>query len=404
MDLAQVGDRIRRERERAGYNQRHLGDLTKLSQTTLHRIETGDKPNLTLAELDRIATGLGIPLRLLTRGNPVRERVQVAARINQLVEDDREQALRQCVDMLELDARLDVAGAPPGEHRQQRRPAGIDLPKESDQPERQGRDLARAVRVRLGLGVAPIADVDELIEQLTGVDTAVVELPATVDGLTLTDPERDTTVVAVRACNVPERQRFTFGHELGHLLLGDGAAEHQIGDERTPGEQRCQAFARHLLAPQEGIRSWLDSSPTAETAAEPGSMDERTAALMARHFRVSLPVILIQLEQMSLISPAQKHALKGPTGVELAQRYGWGPAYEQEQAAAGGVRPPRRILERATLAYRENRIGVRVLAALEGRQVRETETALAEAGITPVPPAVRRADLGRLLGRARAAR
>jgi hypothetical protein len=50
-------------------------------------------------------------------------------------------------------------------------------------------------------------------------------------------------------------------------------------------------------------------------------------------------------------------------------------------------------------AYRDNRIGVSVLARLESRSVHEAEEALAEAGITPDPPAVKRADLARLAAR-----
>ncbi|MFC8450439.1 helix-turn-helix domain-containing protein [Kitasatospora sp. NPDC057223] len=404
MDLERTGERIRRERERAGFTERQLADRAGLSQSTLHRIEHGTRAAVTLAEIDRIAEALEIPLRLITSGNPVRERVQIAARINTLVEADREEALRQSLQILELDARLDRAGPAPDEQRQQRRPAGVPLPQASRSPELQGKDLAAAVRLTLDLGTAPIADIDELIEQLTGVDTAVVQLPKTVDGFTLTDPVRRTTLVAVRACEVPERQRFTFGHELGHLLLEDGTAEHQIGDERSPAEERCNAFARHLLAPEDGILSWLGTRPNPVIDAEKHPCGERVVALMARHFRVSLAVVLIQIEHMGLISASLKKSLKGPSGAELAQRYGWGPAYEQEQSAANTVRPPRRILERAILAYRENRIGIRALAGLEGRSIHETEAALKEAGITVTPPATRRADLGRLLAHGSAGR
>jgi Zn-dependent peptidase ImmA (M78 family) len=253
----------------------------------------------------------------------------------------------------------------------------------------------------LGLGAAPIADVDELIEHLTGVDTAVLRLPQTVDGFTATDPARDTTLIAVRACDVPERQRFTFAHELGHLLQGDGTEVHELGGARTPAEQRCDAFARHLLAPLDGIRTWLGPDGPASVTEDDRSTDERTAALLARHFRVSFPVMLIQLECLNLISTARKEALKGPTGAELSQRYGWGPAYEQEIDASRTVRPPRRILERAVLAYRGQRIGVRVLAMLEGRGVDETQAALRDAGLVPEVRTAGRADVTRLAARAR---
>lgn len=393
MDLKLVGERIRRERERAGLSQRDLAARAHLSQPTLTRIENGARASVTLAELDRLAVALDVPVRLLASGNPVRSRVRIAARANDVVNEEREEALRHTLEVLELDARLDKLGPAAA---QQRKPDGfLPVPDEQLPREQQARELAQQVRTALNLGSAPIADVDELIEQLTGVDTAVLQLPKTTDGFTATDPERETTLIAVRACDVPERQRFSFAHELGHLLWNDGAQVHELDDGRTPGERRCDAFARHLLAPEEGIKTWL----AAEKLPENSRINERTVALLARHFRVSFIVILIQLESMMLITERQKKELRGPTGAQLAQRYGWGPAYKQEQAAAEAVRAPRRILERAVEAYRQNIIGVRALAMLEGRSPEEAEARLREAGILPSPPNPKRANLSRLVAR-----
>jgi hypothetical protein len=133
-------------------------------------------------------------------------------------------------------------------------------------------------------------------------------------------------------------------------------------------------------------------------------VDERTAALLARYFRVSFQVALIQLSELGLITNGQKTKLLGPTGVDLAQRYGWGPAYEQEQEAARAIRAPRRILERAVEAYRHNLIGVKALAMLEGRKAEDARSALEEAGIVPSQPVAERADLSRLIARGRAQR
>ncbi|MFD9122289.1 MULTISPECIES: helix-turn-helix domain-containing protein [Streptomyces] len=393
MDLVLVGERIRCERERAGLNQRQLASRAQLSQSTLTRIENGARATVTLAELDRLAVALDIPVRLLTSGNPVRGRVRIAARINEVVAAEREEALRRTLEVLELDARLDKLGPVAVRHR--KTDGSLSVPDEDLPREEQGRVLAQRVRELLHLGCAPIADVDELIEQLTGVDTAVLRLPKTTEGFTATDPERDITLIAVRACDVPERQRFSFAHELGHLLWNDGTEAHQLDGKRTPGEKRCDAFARNLLAPEEGITAWL----SAEGLPEKGVMDERTAALLARHFRVSFMVILIQLESMSLITKEQKNRLQGPTGAQLAQQYGWGPAYQQEQESAKAVRAPRRILERAVEAYRQNHIGVRALAMLEDSKPEEVEARLKDAGIVPNPPAPRRADLSRLVAR-----
>ncbi|MCW2938207.1 MAG: helix-turn-helix protein [Actinomycetia bacterium] len=392
MDLQLIGARVRGERERAGLNQRELAERAGLSQPTLARIELGTRPRLTIAELDSIAGVLEIPLRDLTSGNPVRERVRVAARMSEVSDGAREAALRRAVDLLVLDDRLDRFGDGLGTRLCE---PTVDLPHPDPRAsvEDQGRLLAAAVRTTLDLGGAPIADPAELAERLTGVHTAVVDFPEGIDGYTLTDPDRGVTLIVVGTSAITERQRFTFAHELGHLLFGDGAGMHNVDGGRTPAERRCDAFARHLLAPQEGIRAWLGAAEI--------SLDERVCGLLTRHFRVSLKVLLIQLERMGLLSRAQAEALSGPTGAQLARRYGWGRQYEREQEIGRTIRPPQRLLERATEAYRAGKVGVRVLAGLEGRDPVEMEAALADAGITPVVPQIRYVDVNRLLARTR---
>ncbi|MEO3863747.1 helix-turn-helix transcriptional regulator [Acrocarpospora sp. B8E8] len=112
MDIHAIGERVRSERERAGLTQRELAELADLSQPALARIELGTRAQLAIAELDRIATALRIPLADLTRGNPVRERVRIAARIGLTDPAATATAVRQAVDILVLDDRLDRLTAP----------------------------------------------------------------------------------------------------------------------------------------------------------------------------------------------------------------------------------------------------------------------------------------------------
>ncbi|MFJ9950307.1 helix-turn-helix domain-containing protein [Kitasatospora sp. NPDC091207] len=394
MDIKEIGQRVAQERAHVGLNQRELADRAELSQPTLARIEKGERPNVALAELDRIARVLDVPLTHLTRGNPVRSRIKVAARAVPEAADDLRSATRRAEEILALDDRMDSMS---GTVRLRRPVASQDapcgLPAADLSMEAQGRQLAEAVRERLILGLGPILDLTETAESALGIDTAVIDLPERVSGFSASDPVRDVVLVLINAGDVPERQRFTLAHELGHLLFRDGMEAHRLNGDRTPQETRCDAFARHLLAPAPGVRRWM-----AENAV--GAPGLRECAMLARHYGISLKVSLIQCQGLGLLSAAAANGLEGPTGRQLAWRFGWGPQYSAACEAASRVRPPRRILERAIEAYRTGGIGVRAVAALSDQDPCATERELAEAGIAPPPPAaVRRLDVAALITR-----
>ncbi|MBP0459497.1 helix-turn-helix domain-containing protein [Streptomyces montanisoli] len=393
MDLRETGERVAQERTQAGLSQRELAVRAELSQSTLARIETGERSALTVAELDRIATALGVPLTLLTKGNPVRQRMQVAARASEGAEEDLRRAEGLAGEILALDDRLDRY-VPDGHRGDRQRASRLKRPltRVAD-PEREGRSLAEELRERLGLGFGPVSDLDELVESAIRLDTAALTLPPGVSGFTALDPDREVTISVVNASHVPERQRFSLAHELGHVLLSDGVSAHRLDGRRTPAEKRCDAFARHLLAPAEGVRRWMECL----SAPEPG---RRECAMAARHYGVSLTVLLIQCKELGLLTNAQATKMKGLTGRELAWTYGWGPQYIVECEAAARVRPPRRIMERAVEAYRSGHIGVRAIASLSGAEPRTTERELDEAGIRPPQVALSgRVDVRSLVAR-----
>ncbi|WP_075738466.1 helix-turn-helix domain-containing protein [Streptomyces acidiscabies] len=395
MEYKEIGDRIARERAQAGLSQRELATRAELSQPTLVRIEAGERKTLSVAELDRIAVALGIPLTLLTRGNPVRQRMQVAARASENTAEELRQAEELVGAILTLDARLDRFVELRHQVSSLRETFLKRVARSAVDAEHEGRELATELRERLGLGLSPVPDLAELVESAMGLDTAALRLPKDVAGFTAHDPERDVTVMVVNASDVPERQRFSLAHELAHVLLSDGVSAHRLDGERTPAERRCDAFARHLLAPAEGVSRWLELF-------EADRPNLKECAVVARHYGVSLPVLLIQCKKLGLLTEAQAKQLKGPTGHELAWHYGWGPQYVAESEAAARSRPPRRIMERAVEAYQAGRIGVRAIAALSGSDPNTTERELVEAGIhPPQAPRSRRVDVRSLVARDR---
>lgn len=387
IDLALVGDRVRAARERSGLTQRDVEAVSGVSQSMVHRIENGKRTTATLEDFDRLAQAVGIGLEELLYGSAVEARVLAAARASGGTDAAVRSATRRGVELLMLDDRLDAAVT--GLRQEARRPV-LEIPGSGTAHER-GRAAARAVRDALRLGDAPIADVAEVIEDLTGTDVGTAPLPAGVSGVCVTDPERVTSIILVDSTHVAERQRFSLAHELGHLLFGSSTHVDAADTERTPQEILCDELARHLIIPETGIRAWLSANCA-------GEVDERAMALLARHFGASPDVTRIQLDRMDLL-----HGGLGdsplPTSRRWAYQYGWGPQYDACQAAAARPRVPRRILDRAMAAYRDGRLGITALARLQDRSVPELELTLAEAGVT-VKRVIRRADVAALVAQA----
>jgi len=250
-------------------------------------------------------------------------------------------------------------------------------------PEETGQAAAEAFREQHGLGVAPIADLVTLIEQILGVDVAVTDAEDHGHGMTLRDPVRGVGVMGVARTRNPMRQRSTLAHEIGHLVMDDGdfAGSGSAGDPaRTRQEQSADAFARHLLVPLQGVRSMLRDR-TGVTVADLSAAVQR--------FVASPQLVAIQLHQAGLIDAARKAEYMDYTTPQLASRHGWPDQYHALQAESDQHRAPQKLLARAVAGYVEGVVPVETIARLRGLPVEQIQHELDDAGIRPTEASIR---------------
>lgn len=236
-------------------------------------------------------------------------------------------------------------------------------------------EAARAFRDRHGLGIAPLADLVALIEQTQSAEVAV--LPARDDehGMTMVDPQRGSTIVAVATSEHPMRWRSTLAHELGHLVFGD----HNTGSPNTLHtdraiEDRAQTFARHLLLPPEAMQRALTTTA--------GPSQEALSEIVQR-FAASPPMVSRQLLDLALIDGETHQAWKSIYTPQLAARFGWAEHYQSLQAESRQRRSPQRLLTRAIAGYIAGVVAVETLASLRGIDVLDMERELRDAQIQP---------------------
>jgi Zn-dependent peptidase ImmA (M78 family)/transcriptional regulator with XRE-family HTH domain len=390
---SELGRRVADARQGRGWSQGELAGRVGLTQTAVSRIETGTRAVSSL-ELAELAEALDVSVLDLLRAGR-RPILAIAARLGRFRDPGAvDRALKRAEALTALDELLDgllqPADAPqpgdvlePGDaHRSApaappaRRPTLRRPTLRGDGPAvEQGRKLAEWVRRTLRLGDGPLLRFPELLEERFHLDVDLAPLPEAVDGLCVSLGDR--VLVLVGSRKPSSRQRFTLAHELAHYLVDDLGPFHvdELGVRaRSLAEMRANAFAAHLLMPENGVRA----------AVEGVDDDAERAVRVALSFGASVGAAAYQLGNLGLLPDAARDRLAMAGSKPLLMRYALPSDWHQDESGRGRVRPPSRLYGRATLAYRRGLIGLLPIAELLQRsdhdQLRQE---LDDAGLAP---------------------
>lgn len=333
MSVAQqeLGKRLRAAREACRMTQDAVARRVGVSRSTVAQMELGNRAVASL-ELDRLANLYGRDIREFLAEEFREDHALVAlfrAHPDVLEQDQVAVALRACValgrevtnleGLLDIDRDLGAVAVYP-----------LPAPRSRWQAVQQGEQVADHERMRLQLGVAPIANLADVLET-RGVRTALVDLPEDVSGLTLSHPSIGLFVVANRTHHFL-RRRFSYAHEYAHVLVDRDrlGTISRAADRDDLIEVRANAFAASLLLPEESVRRFMtaigkggpsrlradvfDGSGVVEVRARaaPESRDVQMyeVADLAHHFGVSRLAALYRLRNLRLITDAQLEDLK----------------------------------------------------------------------------------------------
>jgi len=246
--------------------------------------------------------------------------------------------------------------------------------------EAEGRTAAQRFRHEHHLGVQPLGDLVTVIEQTTGIDVAVLGVGPDEHGLAMRDPDREVVLIGVARTKHPMRQRSTLAHELAHVLFEDWTDTESVGwSEPSPREDRCRAFARHLLLPLEGLREFLG---------DPQEVTLASLSAVLQRFLVSPAIAAIALEQAGYIDHSTREQWAEIYTPQLAARFGWTDQYRALQAESDKRRTPQQLLARAINGYALGVLSARAIATLRGVTLEEAEADLREAGVHPTDSTV----------------
>jgi Zn-dependent peptidase ImmA (M78 family)/transcriptional regulator with XRE-family HTH domain len=373
-EKSEFGARIARERDLRGWSLRRLAEKADLPLARVQRIEGDANREVGLRDAVQLADAFGIPAAWLINGSQVRARVRAAARADS--DEAASAALDTVMPVIELGSQLDDLGI----ERESRAPVPY-YPRHRIGPIEWGETTAAAVRSEWGIANGPLIDLIDTIEGRSDVIVAVSQLPETVDGLAVRDPEMPTALIAVARTRSWARQRFTIAHELGHLIAGDQVIEtvKTAAGRSTPNESAASEFARNLLIPQSDLRNISEHLA--------GRWGPRDIAKIAWQYRVSPDVVAIQLRRLNLITETQLARFRGlPTDV-WSVLGGWAPEGEALSAAASTRRVPPVLMARATEAWSRALLPVETIARLTGDEAAELDRRFSALGFEPVATA-----------------
>ena len=380
---------------------RHLG----VSRPTFVQIEAGHR-SVSSLELDRLAYLFGRDIRELVADAFVEEDALAAlfrAQADVASQPAVLETLRECMAigreltslerLIGIDRELTAAASHP-----------LPPPKSRWEAILQGERLADEERRRLGLGIASLPELAELLES-QGVHTGLVDLPDDVSGLTLSDRQSGLFVVVNRTHH-PLRRRFSFAHEYAHVIVDrDRFGSISRASSRDDlVEVRANAFAAGFLMPEEGVRQLVarlgKGKPSrvhseifdeagilsVEGRSKPGtqSLQLYDVVVLAHQLGVSRPSMLYRLRNLRLVTQAELDQLKAldeaGKGKALAELLG----LPEPGRARPRSSPRHRVLALALEALRRDEISrgkLRELVTMVGLSAKDVDGLVEDAGL-----------------------
>lgn len=300
---AELGARLKAARTSAKITQEIAAGKLGVARTTIVAIENGER-QVKPAELVALANLYGASVNSLVRESAIHFDLVPQFRRSNTVKENQDLALeaarvlqRLASASVELERLLGL------------RVKRLDVPEYRIQKVNwadQAEDVALDLRNRLGLGLAPIADIFVLAEEGLGVRLFFRKLASSVAGVFAYHPEVGACIM-VNSVHPWERRCWTCAHELAHLLTNKEAVDVSWAwdSERGREERFADRFAAAFLMPAAAVRIRFN-----QVVEEYGAFSVKSLFLLARSFNVSFEAMGRRLEQLALLRSGTFDGLK----------------------------------------------------------------------------------------------
>jgi Zn-dependent peptidase ImmA (M78 family) len=211
---------------------------------------------------------------------------------------------------------------------------------------------ARAIRRHWGLGIDPIQNLSELLEE-RGIKILSADL-SDIDGLTAKVKRKNgepVPVIVIKANTWAERKRFTLAHELGHMLMSVRPG--------VDAERAMNRFAGAFLMPDEALWREIGKQRTVISFGELARLKEL--------FGASFQAITYRCRELGILNEGAFKRM-----FQAFNEQGWRkPPYEEPGAMKPEREQPQRMERLTFRALAERVIGESKAAEILGISVRD---------------------------------
>lgn len=299
---------IRALRVKRGLSQLGLAKRAGMSPAQLCKIERGQN-GLTASTLRRLADALGVPVSTLLGESPGGSGVEensVGGRLDFSGQEsygpvfaDGGSAGRVAAEVeeygravLEMEDRLGVSSQ-----------TTMQLAYAYGSDENAAEVLARDLRVSLGMGSQPRADLAAVLEN-AGVRIVIVRRPSVFQSASFYNESRRSLLIALNESNTAERNAYRLAYELGGAVLFASRGFKSILDEGS-SHRFLRAFTAAFLMPEEAVRAAV-----ARFGVRPDGWTMPVLVYVKERFGVSAESFALRLESLGLIAPSLRHKLR----------------------------------------------------------------------------------------------
>lgn len=162
---------------------------------------------------------------------------------------------------------------------------------------------ARDMRNSLGLGIAPVQDLETSLE-LCGVRISRVTMTNDFQSMSFCDTSRHTFSIVLNSRNTRERDVYRLAYEIGAVTAFAKAGFSTIRDEGET-HRYLRKFSAAFLMPEESVRR-----DVAQYGITPGKWTFELLVMVKERYGVSAEAFALRLEDLGLIMPSVRTKLR----------------------------------------------------------------------------------------------